>query len=159
MITVLDRYTSNYYRLSVPDKLPDFSHGDKLVFSHTDKNKTITSVGIYLGHDVDTDRTGRYQRALIGDEKIEFDEQQTLALSHFPEFKKQFKAKFNGSIPVTARYHIFTKQMYFYFYSEERYVFGDFVRDFQRHVQSAVFFFQIGAREAMRLSPATDHIR
>jgi cell fate regulator YaaT (PSP1 superfamily) len=159
-IYVLDRYTSKYYVLSEASEevVAELVHGQKVVFEYDEQGKTKSSVGAYLGHSVDTDRDGVFVRTLIGKEKEYFDEQHQKALSHFPSFKKQFREKFKGSIPVTARYHIFSRQTYFYFYSEERYNFGDFVRNFQREVGTALFFYQIGARDAMRISPATDHI-
>lgn len=97
-------------------------------------------------------------RKLEGSEKEFFEEKQKDALIHFPSFKKQFRKKFEWSIPVTARYQIFSRQTYFYFFSEQRYIFGDFVREFQQEVGTALFFFQIGARDMIKLSPATDDI-
>ena len=44
-------------------------------------------------------------------------------------------------------------QLYFYFYSEERYVFSDFVRDFRQEIWKNIFLFQVGARDMMRLDP------
>lgn len=48
-------------------------------------------------------------------------------------------------------------QIYFYFYSEERYVFSDFVRDFREELGKNIFLFQVGARDMMRLDPNAKH--
>ena len=47
-------------------------------------------------------------------------------------------------------------QIYFYFYSEERYVFSEFVKDLRQRLDKNIFLFQIGARDMIKLSPATD---
>jgi hypothetical protein len=44
-------------------------------------------------------------------------------------------------------------QLYFYFYSEERYVFSDFVRELKQEIGKNIFLFQVGARDMMRLDP------
>lgn len=97
-------------------------------------------------------------RKLEGEEKTYFDDKQKEAWEKFPTFKKEFKSRFEGSIPVTARYQIFSRQIYFYFYSEQRYQFGDFVKSFQDQIWSSIFFFQVGARDMIKMSPATDDI-
>lgn len=80
------------------------------------------------------------------------------AREKFPDFKKKFRAEFPGAIPVTARYHIFAEQYYFYFYGEERYNFSDFVRRFKEELGQNFFLFQVGARDMVKMSPATDDI-
>jgi hypothetical protein len=52
-------------------------------------------------------------------------------LKIFPTFKREFKEEFQNSVPITARFQIFSDQLYFFFYSEERYVFTDFVKRFR----------------------------
>jgi hypothetical protein len=64
-------------------------------------------------------------------------------LEIFPFFKKLFKKNFANSIPVTARFHIFADQIYFYFYSEERYIFTDFVKELRQELGKNIFLFQI----------------
>ncbi|MEI7919630.1 MAG: hypothetical protein WCH65_05550 [bacterium] len=78
-----------------------------------------------------TDREGVFQKVLNDEDKEFFNEQQKLALDIFPLFKKSFKKFFPDSIPVTARYQVFGDQLYFYFYSEGRYVFTEFVKEFR----------------------------
>ncbi|USN56929.1 MAG: hypothetical protein H6766_00140 [Candidatus Peribacteria bacterium] len=111
-----------------------------------------------MGYNIDDSltRSGTFTRSLAGKELDLFHEKQARALEQFPLFKKEFKASFDGSKPVTARYQIFTHQTYFYFYSEQRYVFGDFVRNFQQKIGTSVFFFQVGSRDMVRLSHVVD---
>jgi len=73
-------------------------------------------------------------------------------------FKKLFKKYFNDSIPVTARYHVFSDQIYFYFYSEERYVFSEFVKELRELLGKSIFLFQVGARDMVRMSPGANCI-
>ena len=78
------------------------------------------------------------------------------ALQIFPLFKKRFKAEFKNSIPVTARFHIYLDQLYFYFYSEERYIFTDFVKKLREKIWKNIFLFQVGARDMVKMDPRTD---
>lgn len=153
-IYVLDRYTSRYFTV---EWIPDISNlkvGDLLVYST--RKTDAYSVGKYIGHSADTDRVAHFVRTLEGKEKDFFEEQQDLALKIFPMFKKKFKETFEGSKPVTARYQIFSDQLYLYFYSEERYVFTDFVREFRSKIWKNIFLFQVGARDMVRLSHVVD---
>lgn len=68
-------------------------------------------------------------------------------------FKKQFTSQFVGAIPITARSDLFGNIIYFYFYSEERYNFAEFVKSFRPQLPCQFFIYQVGARDMMRLSP------
>ena len=156
---VLDRYTNkNVLVKGVDDEqFAKLRAGDKIVYSSTDQTGVSKqTVGTYLGHEIVTDRQGNFQKVLEGEDKEFFEEQQKLALDIFPLFKKLFKKNFHDSIPVTARYQIFGDQLYFYFYSEERYVFTDFVKEFRQEIGKNIFLFQIGARDMIKMSPGTD---
>ena len=154
-ICILDYYTSKYINLSqVSEKThQNLTHGDLVVFECQENGKRKLTIGEYLWFDVPTDRTGKFKRVLDGKELKLFEEKQEWAQEIYPSFKKQFRKKFAWSRPVTARYQIFTRQMYCYFYAEQRYNFGDFVRNFQKEIGSALFFFQVGARDMVRLTP------
>lgn len=158
---VLDRYTNkNILVKNVDDEnFAKLKHGDKIIYSATDQTGTSKqTVGTYIGHEIVTDRQGSFDKILEGEEKEFFEEQQKLALDIFPLFKKLFRKYFPDSIPVTARYQIFGDQLYFYFYSEERYVFTDFVKEFRQELGKNIFLFQIGARDMVKMSPGTDCI-
>ncbi|MDR2190983.1 MAG: hypothetical protein LBP53_07655 [Candidatus Peribacteria bacterium] len=100
--------------------------------------------------------TGKYERILQGEEKADFEEQQQTALKIFPTFKKEFQAEFVNSVPITARFQIFSNQLYFFFYSEERYLFTEFVKRFREKLGMNMFLFQVGARDMMRMSPGAE---
>jgi len=156
---VLDRYTNkNVLVTGVSDEqFAKLKAGDKIVYSSVDQTGVSKqTVWSYLGHEIVTDRQGKFQKVFDDEEKEFFNEQQKLALDIFPLFKKLFKKNFPDSIPVTARYQIFGDQLYFYFYSEERYVFTDFVKEFRQELGKNIFLFQIGARDMVKMSPGTD---
>ena len=87
-----------------------------------------------------------------------FNNKQKDAIELFPVFKRMFKAAFPTAIPVTARFHIFSKQMYFYFCADERFQFTNFLREFRREINQNFFLFQVGARDMIKMSPSTDNI-
>ena len=160
-IYTLDWYTNKNFLVSqVPDEIfVTLRPGDKVVYDSSDQTGTSKlSVGTFLGHSLQTDRQGNFKKILSGDEKKYFDEQQTFALDIFPLFKKLFKQSFPDSIPVTSRYHIYGDQIYFYFYSEERYIFTNFVKELRQELGKNIFLFQIGARDMIKMSPGTDCI-
>ena len=156
---VLDWYTNKYVTVEAKDIafLKDLIPGDKIVYNLLDQYwVSALSVWTYMPYQVETDRKWTFSRVLTWEEKTFFEEQQQFALKIFPLFKKKFKAAFPSSTPVTARFQIFNDQIYFYFYSEERYVFSEFVKDLRQRLDKNIFLFQIGARDMIKLSPATD---
>lgn len=156
-IYALDWYTSKYIKVDQvsPEDVPDMNAGDFLVY-HVDNGDTnALSIWVYLGYKVETDRKATYERILLWKEKEYFDEQQEFAQSVYPIFRKSFKERFDNSKPVAARYHIFAHQVYFYFYAEERYAFGDYVRFLREKVGKNIFLFQVWARDMVRLSPSS----
>jgi len=68
---------------------------------------------------------------------------QKKAKEHFPLFKTMFKKEFPAAIPVTARYHMFARQWYFYFYSEQRFNFVEFIKAFRQALGGQFFLFQV----------------
>lgn len=160
-IYVVDRYTNKPVLVNWvhDDVVSSLVYWDKIVYLTPDQNgSNKETIGLYIGHKVFTDRQGTFSKLLDSDEKVFFDEQQKLALDIFPLFKKLFKKYFPDSVPVTARYQIFADQLYFYFYSEERYVFTEFVKEFRQELGKNIFLFQIGARDMVKMSPGTDCI-
>ncbi len=155
-IYVLDRYTNKNVLVTwlSDETFATLKAWDKIVYSSTDQTGiSKQTVWTYLGHEIATDRQGKFKKVLVEEEKEFFTEQQKLALDIFPLFKKLFKKNFPDSMPVTARYQIFADQIYFYFYSEERYIFTDFVKEFRQELGKNIFLFQIGARDMMKMSP------
>ena len=160
-IYVLDWYTNKNVLVKGvnEEQFAKLKAWDKIVYSSTDQTwVSKQTVWTYLWHEIVTDRQWVFQKILEGEEKNFFNEQQALALDIFPLIKKLFKKNFHDSIPVTARYQIFGDQLYFYFYSEERYVFTDFVKEFRQEIGKNIFLFQIWARDMVKMSPGTDCI-
>lgn len=158
-IYVLDRYVSKYIKVTGVEEV-DFKAlkpGDMVVYHMDNWETNSLSIATFLWYEVDTDRTGLFERALLWKEKEYFDEQQEYADTFFSFFKKSFKERFKNSKPVAARYHIFAHQVYFYFYAEERYVFGDYVRTLREKVWKNIFLFQVGARDMVRISPSAKY--
>lgn len=160
-IYVLDWYTNKNVALDLHDQeiFSSLKAWDKVVYESTDQTwSNSLTVGTYVGHTLPTDRKGKFHRILQWDEKKFFEDQQKFSLQIFPLFKKLFKKNFPGSVPVTARFHVFGDQIYFYFYSEERYVFSEFVKELRQSLNKNIFLFQVWARDMVRMSPGTDCI-
>lgn len=158
-VYVLDWYTNKNVLVKWvdDDNFAKLKAGNKIIYSAVDQSGTSKqTVWTYLWHDILTDRQGTFDKILLGDDLDFFNEQQALALDIFPLFKKLFKKYFPDSIPVTSRYQIFGDQLYFYFYSEERYVFTDFVKEFRQELGKNIFLFQIWARDMIKMSPGAD---
>jgi cell fate regulator YaaT (PSP1 superfamily) len=161
ILYVLDWFTNKNIEIQKVDDL-SFSNiktWDKIVYNLEDKNNTTKlSIWINLWHEVLTDRKGTFEKKLDWEEREFFDEQQKFALEIFPLFKDLFKENFKWSIPVTARFNTYWDQIYFYFYSEERYVFTEFVKWLREKLWKNIFLFQVWARDMVKMSPGTDHI-
>ncbi len=162
-LTVLDWYTNKYITVhETPEEIfSQLKIGDKIIYaapemkSGTLKNTIWTIIQLKALQE-QTHQEGNFIRILEGEEKAEFDQQQQLALKIFPTFKKEFKAEFPNSIPITVRFQIFSDQLFFFFFSEERYVFTEFVKRFREKLGMNIFLFQVGAREIIRMSPEMD---
>lgn len=158
-IYIIDRYTNKNFWMNVPDT-ETFALGEKIAFEYIGwDGKKNMSIGTFIGEKyTDIDREVTYSGRLTSEELQEFDEMQDKARQHFPLFKKMFKSAFPGAIPITARYHMFSSQRYFYFYAEQRFNFVEFIKEFRQALGGQFFLFQVGARDMVKLSPGTDHI-
>ncbi len=158
-IHILDRYTNKNFWMFVNED-EQFALGEKIAFEHTGwDGKKNMSIGTYIGEKYNNiDRECTYAWRLTTEELEEFEAMQAKAKAHFPLFKKMFKAAFPEAIPVTARYHMFVSQRYFYFYSEQRFNFVEFIKEFRQALWGQFFLFQIGARDMIKMSPGTDNI-
>lgn len=91
--------------------------------------------------------------------KEKFLEYQKKADKFYKIFKKEFPVVCPWAIPVTTRADLQWQNIYFYFYSEERYNFADFVRHMRTIVPVAFFIYQLWARDMMRYTPnANEHL-
>ena len=165
-VLALDRYTNKYLNINKvsPEFLENLKVGDKIVYEQPDPKTgamklsiwTIISWGVQSGDKDKNFFSADFVRMLEGKEEEEFNTQQEIALKIFPTFKREFQEEFPNSVPVTARFQIFSDQLYFFFYSEERYVFTEFVKKFREKLWKNMFLFQVGARDMMRMSPWAD---
>ena len=153
---VLDYFMNkNFKVLNCPDEIKtQLRHWDKIVYICEEKWVQKSSIWLVIWYPIKASRTVELERAFSEEETREFLEQQDIAHKVFPSFKKKFKARFEWSKPITARYNPIGDQIYFYFYSEERYVFWDFVKELRAEIWKNLFLFQIWARDMMRLDPA-----
>lgn len=168
-ILALDRYTNKYLNINaVPSELIEkLKIGDKIVYQQPDQKTWAMKLSIWTiitewiqaqlqNKEKSNYFSADFVRILEWEEKKEFETQQEIALKIFPTFKREFQEEFPNSIPVTARFHIFSDQLYFFFFSEERYVFTEFVKRFREKLGKNMFLFQIWARDMMRMSPWAD---
>lgn len=158
-IYIIDRYTNKNLCLDVTSD-EEFVLWEKLIFEQAGWDwKKSMSIWTYIGDKYNNiDRVWKYIWRLTVEELKEFEDMQKKAKDHFPLFKKMFKAAFPTAIPVTARYHMFVNQRYFFFYSEQRFNFVEFIKEFRQALWAQFFLFQVGARDMVKMSPGTDHI-
>lgn len=172
-LIALDRYTNKNIQVEEvnPQDFEILKIWDKIVYGMPDpKTGTLkSSIGNIISKNSITKRNeseyeerqkikAKFEYILTGEKKQEFEEQQKTALKIFPAFKKEFQAEFPNSVPITARFQIFSEQLYFFFYSEERYIFTEFVKKFRAKLGMNMFLFQVGARDMMRMSPWADNM-
>lgn len=152
---VLDYFMNKNFKITdCPEEIRAWlKQGDKIIYRCQEKGAEKESIGIVVGYPLPIERKAAFIRAMSQPEQQKFLEDQEVALKFFPMFKKKFKETFPGSKPITARYNPLGDQVYFYFYSEDRYVFGDFVKNLRSQVGKNIFLFQVGARDMMRLDP------
>ena len=87
------------------------------------------------------------------DEKKQFILSQTKVKPYFDTFKTHFKKNFPNAKPLNARGDINGTIVYFYFHCEERLNFVEFLKTFRPLVPINFFFYQVGARDMVRLHP------
>jgi cell fate regulator YaaT (PSP1 superfamily) len=68
-------------------------------------------------------------------------------------FAEKFTKEFPEAVPLTARMNSHGNQVYFYFFAETRFQFGEFVKTFRQQIGYHFFLYQVGARDRVRLHP------
>ncbi|MFA7285007.1 MAG: regulatory iron-sulfur-containing complex subunit RicT [Candidatus Absconditabacterales bacterium] len=131
----------------------DFKPGDQIMYSITEENKVKYMIGNVIGFEVAAQKEGQFIRVLRTEEKQQFIQNQTKASGYFEIFKKHFKAKFKQAKPINARSNLNGDMIYFYFYCEERLDFVEFLKIFRPLIPVNFFFYQVGARDMVRLHP------
>ena len=166
-LLALDRYTNKYLNINkIPNEFFDkLKIWDRIVYEQPDPKTWVAKLSIWTiiswweqlsDNKEKSFFSADFVRILEWKEKEEFDTQQEIALKIFPTFKREFQEEFENSVPITARFQIFSDQLYFFFYSEERYVFTEFVKRFREKLWKNMFLFQVWARDMIRMSPGAD---
>ncbi len=156
---VLDWYANKNLAIKHCPYDQELTIGKKIVYYIDQPGGKKLSVWTYIGENYKWIEKKWYFSSFLSWEKEKnFEKSQKKAYELFPLFKKNFRRYFSTAIPVTARYHIFSKQYYFYFYSEERFQFTHFLKDFRSKIGENFFLFQVGARDMVKMSPQTDHL-
>lgn len=131
----------------------DFKPWDQIIFSVSEDNKVKYMIGNNIWYPCDCNKEGNFIRLPRDDEKQQFIASQTKVQSYFEIFKSKFKEKFPNAKPINARSDINWSVVYFYFHCEERLNFIEFLREFRPLIPLNFFFYQVGARDMVRLHP------
>ncbi len=156
-IYLLDWLISKHVKVkNVPDHI-SFDVGEKVVYLNPEDNKQY--IGLNVWYELECEKEWKFVQCLEWQLKEKFEEYQKRALQHYKDFKQKFTKEFEGAVPITARSDLHGRIIYFYFYSEDRYNFSEFVRSFRQQLPCQFFIYQVGARDMMRLSPhAKDYL-
>ena len=137
-----------------PEQLSsDFKPGDQIIYSVSEDNKVKYMIGNVIGYECESHKEGQFVRTARDDEKQQFILSQAKIQPYFEIFKTHFKRKFPNAKPISARWDINGSIVYFYFHCEERLNFVDFLKEFRPLIPVHFFFYQVGARDMVRLHP------
>lgn len=150
-IYLLDRLISKHIKVTNAKYVEQLKPGDKIIYIQD--GETVQKLGIFVGFEVPTEITGTFVEHLAGQKELQFRANQQKALNMFASFQKEFTLEFKEAIPVTARMNLQGTTAYFFFYSEQRFQFSDFVKRFREKIGMNFFLYQVGARDMIRLSP------
>ncbi len=114
------------------------------------------AAGTVLWYETPCNKTWTFIRELTGNEKDLFDQHQKKAADLYKIFKALFTAEFQEAVPICARMHHQWTQIYFYFFAETRFQFGEFVKSFRQQIGYNFFLYQVSARDRVRLNPHLD---
>lgn len=132
---------------------PALTYWQKIIYKWEKEN----SVGMVLGYEADSSVEVEFVEVLQGQKLEQYNIKQSEAKNLFRLFKTEFKKSFPQAVPVNARFNLNWNQIYFYFYSEDRFSFWDFVPRFRKKIWYNMFLFQVWARDRVRLSDAAQY--
>ncbi|HMT01023.1 MAG TPA: regulatory iron-sulfur-containing complex subunit RicT [Candidatus Absconditabacterales bacterium] len=150
-IYVLDWLISKHIEVRNARNTEQLKPGDKVIYRVDGED--VDKIGLNVGFFVQTDIVGSFVEHLSGEKEIFFQKKYDEALKLYQLFRKDFRSEFSEAIPVTARFNLQGTTIYFYFYSEQRFQFSDFVRRFRQKIGMNFFLYQVGARDMIRLHP------
>lgn len=160
-IYVLDRLIIKPVKVIIKSwtLVSDFKPWDQIMYSINEDNKIKHMIWNVIWFQVPTQKEGLFIRAIKNEEKQGFIQSQAKAAQHYEVFKTHFKAKFKQAKPISARSNLHGDMMYFYFYCDERLDFIEFLKIFRPLMPVNFFFYQVGARDMVRLHPqASDRL-
>ncbi len=131
----------------------DFKPGDQIIFSVAEDNKVKYMIGNNIGFPCECNKEWQFIRIPREDEKQQFIMSQKKVQPYFEIFKSKFKVKFPNAKPINARADMSWSIVYFYFHCEERLNFIEFLKEFRPLIPLNFFFYQVGARDMVRLHP------
>lgn len=161
ILYVLDRLTVKPVIVSYKDNQSheNFKPGDQIIYSITEDNKVKYMIWNIIGYACESHKEGEFVRRPRDDEKKRFIQNQTKIQPYFELFKEKFKHSFPSTKPISARSDINGTIVYFYFHCEERLNFVEFLKEFRPLIPVNFFFYQVGARDMVRLHPeATERL-
>lgn len=130
-----------------------FKPGDQIIYSVTEENKVKYMIWNNIGYVCECHKEGQFVRVPRDDEKKQFIASQKKIQPYFEIFKTKFKEKFPNAKPINARGDINGNVVYFYFHCDERLNFVEFLKEFRPLIPINFFFYQVGARDMVRLHP------
>jgi len=153
--TIIDRLIHKPVTLTLPESFDasTLSPWDLIVYKD-DEWKEL--VGKALCYELKDTKKGKFVYPLKETEAKNFNMYQTQAEDLFEIFKKDFKAAFPESVPLTWRMNLQGNTVYFYFYAETRFDFSALVRTLREKIKKRFFIYQVGARDRVRLHKNLD---
>ena len=130
--------------------------GEKIVYKYSTENKIEENIWIVLWYNCNSEKEGKFVDVLKWKLLKRFSQLNEKANSLFKIFKKDFNKFFKEAVPITARFTWNWKKIYFYFYSEDRLDFRDFLRMFKPKIKIPFFLYQVWARDWIRLDPRSE---
>lgn len=126
------------------------TYGQKIIYESEWKQQ----LWIVLWYDTPASKKWSYIRHLEWDELKKHIKNEKKAKEYYTSFKKQFKKTFPQASPVNARFNLQWNTIYYYFFSEDRFDFSWFVKEYRKVIRERFFLYQVWARDSVRLSPA-----
>lgn len=155
LLYVLDRLTVKPCKvvLKSDQHISDFKPGDQIIYSITEDSKVKYMLWHVIGFPCDCNKEWVFVRRLRDDEQQQFINSQSRIKPYFDIFKSKFKQAFPTAKPINVRVDINFTSAYFYFHCEERLNFIDFLKEFRPLIPINFFFYQVWARDMVRLHP------
>jgi len=154
-IYVLDRLINKPVKLSLKKPL-NIKYWTKILYKKQPKDKQLL-IWTVLWYPTPTDKDWILEKVFDKKDQQKLKQLEKEAKELFLIFKQEFKKEFPEAVPINARMWRWKSTIYFYFYADTRFNFSDFVKEFRKKIGMNFFLYQVGARERVRLSPASSY--